>query len=67
MIFIFQGTSASTPTFAGIISLINDVRLGKGLRSLGFINSKLYQIAKSHPGIIRSVLLDSISYLFIFR
>jgi len=47
---ITGGTSASTPTFAGLITLINDVRLQKGLNSLGFINSRLYKISKAHPG-----------------
>ncbi|KAI0034121.1 tripeptidyl peptidase A [Vararia minispora EC-137] len=36
------GTSAATPTFAGIISLLNSARLSKGLPSLGFINPLLY-------------------------
>ncbi|KJE97784.1 tripeptidyl-peptidase I [Capsaspora owczarzaki ATCC 30864] len=44
------GTSASTPAFAGIISLLNDIRLNKGLPSLGFVNTRLYQVAAQHPG-----------------
>jgi len=38
------GTSASAPTVAGMLSLINDARLTKGLKPLGFINSKLYKL-----------------------
>jgi tripeptidyl-peptidase I len=34
----------------GLLSLINDVRLNKGLPSLGFVTPRLYQIARDHPG-----------------
>eukprot|EP01003_Olkasia_polycarbonata_P005718 NODE_55_length_1873_cov_108.494518_g35_i0.p1 GENE.NODE_55_length_1873_cov_108.494518_g35_i0~~NODE_55_length_1873_cov_108.494518_g35_i0.p1 ORF type:complete len:548 (-),score=152.68 NODE_55_length_1873_cov_108.494518_g35_i0:170-1813(-) len=37
------GTSASTPAFAGMISLINDARIAKGGKALGFLNPWLYQ------------------------
>ncbi|KAK7467531.1 hypothetical protein VKT23_004584 [Stygiomarasmius scandens] len=37
------GTSASSPTFAGIIALLNDFRLSRGQSSLGFLNPLLYQ------------------------
>ncbi|KAG9124088.1 hypothetical protein FRC07_012889 [Ceratobasidium sp. 392] len=36
------GTSAATPTFAGVISLLNDYRLSKGKKPLGFLNPWLY-------------------------
>lgn len=36
------GTSAASPTFAGIITLLNDVRLNAGLPTLGFLNPLLY-------------------------
>jgi tripeptidyl-peptidase I len=38
------GTSASAPTVAGMLSLINDARLNSGLKPLGFINTKLYSL-----------------------
>jgi subtilase family serine protease len=38
------GTSASAPTIAGMISLINDARLNAGLKPLGFMNTKLYAL-----------------------
>merc|ERR1712028_239619 len=44
-ISIGGGTSASTPVFAGIVSLLNDARLKKGLKPLGFLNPWLYQNA----------------------
>ncbi|KZV69210.1 tripeptidyl peptidase A [Peniophora sp. CONT] len=40
---LIGGTSASSPTFAGIISLVNDARLSKGLPSLGFLNPLIYK------------------------
>lgn len=37
------GTSCAAPTTAGIISLLNDVRLKNGKKTLGFLNPLLYQ------------------------
>merc|ERR1712176_1732813 len=37
-----SGTSCSAPTFAGIVSLLNDLRLQKGQSSLGYLNPLLY-------------------------
>ncbi|XP_029457760.1 tripeptidyl-peptidase 1 [Rhinatrema bivittatum] len=42
-----SGTSASTPVFGGILSLINDKRLQKGLPPLGFLNPALYKLHSS--------------------
>ncbi len=39
-----DGTSCATPTTAGIISLLNDVRLNNGLSTLGFLNPLLYRL-----------------------
>ncbi|KAL8840880.1 MAG: hypothetical protein Q9170_001144 [Blastenia crenularia] len=36
------GTSAACPVFAGVIGLLNDARLAKGLPPLGFLNPFLY-------------------------
>ena len=38
------GTSASAPTVAGMLSLINDARLNKGKSTLGFLNQRLWQL-----------------------
>jgi tripeptidyl-peptidase-1 len=38
-----SGTSASTPLVAGVISLLNEVRLKAGKKQLGFLNPLLYQ------------------------
>ncbi|XP_075440336.1 tripeptidyl-peptidase 1-like [Ascaphus truei] len=37
-----SGTSASTPVFGGVLALINDRRIQKGLSPLGFLNPALY-------------------------
>ena len=37
-----DGTSCATPTFAGVVSLLNDVRLNNNLPTLGFMNPLLY-------------------------
>ncbi|PNY27653.1 Tripeptidyl-peptidase SED2 [Tolypocladium capitatum] len=39
-----DGTSASTPMFASIIALLNDLRFQKGKPSMGFLNPWLYSI-----------------------
>jgi tripeptidyl-peptidase I len=39
------GTSASSPTFAGLVALLNDARLRNGQPPLGFINPLLYSKA----------------------
>lgn len=36
------GTSAAAPTFAGIITLLNDAQLAANKPSLGFLNPMLY-------------------------
>merc|ERR1711991_978249 len=37
------GTSASTPSTAGTISLLNDARMNAGKKPLGFLNQMFYQ------------------------
>ncbi len=39
------GTSASTPAFAGMVALLNEARIQKGMSPLGFLNPFLYQNA----------------------
>uniref|UniRef100_A0A8C5J066 Tripeptidyl peptidase 1 n=1 Tax=Junco hyemalis TaxID=40217 RepID=A0A8C5J066_JUNHY len=45
-----SGTSASTPVVAGMVALINDWRLQRGLPPLGFLNPALYQLQKQGLG-----------------
>jgi len=44
------GTSASSPTFAAIITLLNDARFNQNLPPLGFLNYWIYQTAASGNG-----------------
>ena len=44
-----SGTSASTPAFAAMVTLWNDMRLAYGMPPLGFMNPFLYQIGAEHP------------------
>lgn len=41
-ILLVGGTSASAPTFASVISLLNDYRFSRGGKSLGYLNPWLY-------------------------
>ena len=49
------GTSGSTPTLAGIISLLNDARLQNNKSTLGFLNPFLYQ----NPATLYMLQLDT--------
>ena len=40
------GTSCAAPTFAGVVSLLNDVRLNNNQSTLGFMNPLLYRKLK---------------------
>ena len=41
-----DGTSCSSPIFAGIIALLNDYQKTNGKKRLGFVNPVLYEMAK---------------------
>jgi len=45
-----DGTSQSSPTVAGIFSLITDLRKQQGLQPLGFLGPRLYKNAEAYPG-----------------
>ena len=45
-----EGTSQSSPTFAGIFTLLVDARLNAGLKPLGALGPRIWQVAQSHPG-----------------
>ncbi len=45
-----DGTSQSSPTFAGIFSLVVDARLNAGLGGLGHLGPRLWKIAAAYPG-----------------
>ncbi|KAJ7323191.1 peptidase S8/S53 domain-containing protein [Mycena albidolilacea] len=41
------GTSAATPTFAGLVALLNDARVAAARPTLGFLNPLLYKRGKN--------------------
>ena len=50
--FISGGTSAATPSFAGVVALMNQYQVSKGLQSapgMGNINPELYRMAQAFP------------------
>ncbi len=48
-LMVVDGTSASTPVMAGLVTLLNDARARAGLGTMGFINPWLYNTARVHP------------------
>jgi len=53
------GTSASSPLFAGLVSLLNEYRLQNGKSPLGFINPIIYDMAKKKQGTFRDVTIGN--------
>ena len=53
------GTSASSPAFAGLISLLNEKRLQEGKKPLGFLNTWLYGLSKKCKDGLTDVLEGS--------
>ncbi|KAF3102496.1 hypothetical protein TWF569_009736 [Orbilia oligospora] len=49
---LVSGTSASSPAFAAVISLVNNDRISGGKKPLGFLNPWLYTIATEKKGIV---------------
>merc|ERR1712226_490723 len=47
------GTSASTPMFAGLVSLLNEARLAKKMPAMGYLNPWLYKHADAFKDITR--------------
>jgi len=51
------GTSCSAPSFAAVVSLLNDARLNAGLPSLGFLHPVLYALS-SRPEVYPTLFTD---------
>jgi len=58
-IAVTAGTSASTPIFAAVMSLLNDYRLSNGKAPLGFLNPLLYQMAQDQPQSFKPIILGN--------
>lgn len=54
-----DGTSASGPVLAGLISLINEERLNNGKKPVGHINPALYLAKQTVPGTFRDVVVGT--------
>ena len=52
---LIGGTSASTPTFAALVALLNDARLKAGLPTLGFMNPLIYLIGAQVPSAFNDI------------
>jgi len=59
-----SGTSASAPTFGGIVSLLNDIRLANNKPTLGFLNPFIYTNADSFNDITQGFNSDGTPYGF---
>lgn len=54
------GTSCASPTAAGIIALLNDLRLQAGKSTLGFLNNFLYQNSGTSSTLTRISVSDNV-------
>jgi len=54
-----DGTSCSSPIVAGLVSMLNEIRLNAAKPTLGFINPLLYQWAASNPSSFNDVTSGS--------
>jgi len=54
-----DGTSASGPVMAGLISLLNDARLNADKPPLGFVNEFFYDAHRTHPAAFQDVVLGT--------
>lgn len=61
-IAITAGTSASTPIFSGIVSLLNDARLNAGKKPLGFLAPLLYTMYDEAPNAFHDITVGTSSW-----
>lgn len=54
-----SGTSASSPVFAALVTLLNDARASVGGPPMGFINPWLYEMAEKHPEAFNDVTVGN--------
>lgn len=47
------GTSASAPMFAGLVSLLNEARINKGMKPMGYLNPWIYKNAAAFTDVTR--------------
>ena len=54
-----DGTSASGPVAAGLLTLVNDALLHQGLPTLGLVNPLLYSLQESTPTAFNDIVMGS--------
>lgn len=47
----YEGTSCASPTFAGVVALLNSARIASGIPPLGFLNPWLYSVGVQGGGL----------------
>jgi subtilase family serine protease len=52
------GTSLASPSFAGVLALVDQARAKKGLSAVGFANPRLYNLKTGAPGTTSQPLVD---------
>ena len=55
---VFSGTSAASPSFAGILAIVNQYEVGQGFQAQpgqGNINPNLYRLAQSQPSVFHDI------------
>jgi subtilase family serine protease len=52
------GTSLSSPTFAGVLALVNEARFSQGLPAIGFANPTLYSLPVGPAGTKGEPIID---------
>eukprot|EP00127_Corallochytrium_limacisporum_P000033 Clim_evm12s2 gene=Clim_evmTU12s2 len=60
---LVSGTSCSTPTVAGIITLLNDVSLANGGGPLGYLNPLLYKMKAAWPDAFTDISSGNNSFI----
>jgi len=56
---LMDGTSASAPAFAAMVSLLNSEQLSRGRPPLGLLNPWLYRTSERHPEAFADVVVGS--------
>jgi subtilase family serine protease len=56
--FAEGGTSLASPSFAGVLALIDEARAKRGLAPVGFVNPRLYKLKTGVPGTTSQPLVD---------
>ena len=54
-----DGTSASAPVFAGLVSLLNDWRFNNNQPPLGPLNTLFYQMWETNPGTFQDIVIGN--------